>query len=68
MAGAHGAIPVVVSVSVAVPEKAAGGVQVALGEVADGLNVPPALELQVTPVADPPKAPERAMLVSWQID
>ena len=54
-------MPVVVNVRVAVPEKAAGGVHVAVGDVAEGVNVPPALELHVTPVAEPPKLPERAM-------
>ena len=51
-----------VNVSVAVPEKAAGAVHVAFKVVAFGLNVPPADEVHVPPVAGdvtlPPNAAE----------
>ena len=44
-------LPVAVSVSVAVPWKAAGGVQVAFRSVAEGEKVPPASDDQMPPVA-----------------
>ena len=51
-----------VNVSVAVPEKAAGAVHVAFKVVAFGLNVPPADDVHVPPVAGdvtlPPNAAE----------
>lgn len=52
--------PVVVSTRVAVPLKPAGGVQVALRSLAEGLNVPPAEELQLPPMALPPTDPPKA--------
>ena len=59
----QGAIPVVVSVSVALPLYPAGGVQVAFRVFAFGLNVPPAELVQSPPVADPPMTPPSAVLV-----
>ena len=52
--------PLVVSVSVAVPLYAPGGVHVAFNVVAPGLNVPPAGVDQVPPVAEPPTDPPSA--------
>jgi hypothetical protein len=61
--------PVVVSVNVAVPKYAAGGVHVALRVVAFGVKVPPeTLEDQIPPVAVPPTLPPNAAEVPpWQI-
>jgi hypothetical protein len=60
--------PLVVSTKVAVPEYAGGGVQVAFKSVALGLNVPPAVVLQVPPVAPPPTEPPKfAEVPPWQM-
>jgi hypothetical protein len=60
--------PLVVSTRVAVPEYAGGGVQVAFRSVALGLNVPPAVVLQVPSVAPPPTEPPKfAEVPPWQI-
>jgi hypothetical protein len=60
--------PVVVSVSVAVPLYAAGGVQVAFKVVAPGLKVPAAEEDHVPPVAEPPTTPPSpAEVPPWQM-
>ena len=65
---AQGAIPVLVSVRVAVPLNPGGGVQVALRVLASGENVPPDGVDQVAPVADPPVIPFRGFVVPpWQI-
>jgi len=53
----HGLMPVVVSVSTAIPENAAGGVQVADKVFAFGENVPPAGVDQTPPVAEQPTVP-----------
>ena len=63
VAGTQGAIPVVVNVNIAVPLKLAGGVQVAFKSVAVGVKVPPAGVDHIPPVADPPIAPDKAMVV-----
>lgn len=55
--------PVVVSTRIAEPLKPAGGVQVALRSLAEGLNVPPPDELQLPPVALPPTDPPKAVEV-----
>ena len=61
--------PVVVKVRIAVPKKAAGGVQVAFRVVADGLKVPPEVVDQIPPVAPPPTEPPKAIdVLPWQID
>lgn len=60
---AHGAIPVVVSMRVAVPLKPAGGVHVAFNVFALGVKVPPAGVLHVPPVAAPPILPDNALVV-----
>ena len=52
--------PEEVKVSVAVPEKAAGAVHVAFNVVAFGLNVPPADDVHVPPVAGAVKLPPNA--------
>jgi len=60
--------PLVVSVSVAVPVNAAGGVHVAFNDVALGLKVPPAGVDHVPPVAPPPTEPLKgAEVLVWQI-
>jgi hypothetical protein len=60
--------PVVVSVKVAVPVKAAGGVHVAFNVVALGLKVPPAGVDHIPPVATPPTEPFNAAEVPpWQM-
>jgi hypothetical protein len=60
--------PLVVSVNVAVPVYAGGGVHVALRVVAVGLKVPPAGVDHVPPVALPPTDPPRAAVVPpWQM-
>jgi hypothetical protein len=52
--------PEEVNVSVAVPEKAAGAVHVAFKVVAFGLNVPPADDVHVPPVAGDDTLPPNA--------
>jgi hypothetical protein len=60
--------PLVVNVSVAVPENPAGGVHVAFKVVAFGLNVPPAGVDHVPPVAPPPtEAPRATVVPPWQM-
>ena len=60
--------PLLVSVSVAVPLKPAGGDQVAFKVVAFGLKVPPDAVDHVPPVADPPTMPPRGEEVPpWHI-
>jgi hypothetical protein len=56
---AHGFIPVVVNVRVAVPVNVEGGFHVAFRVFALGENVPPTGEVHVPPVADPPTDPPR---------
>jgi hypothetical protein len=51
--------PFVVSVRVAVPKYAKGGVHVALRVVAFGIKVPPAGVDQVPPIAEPPTVPPK---------
>ena len=57
LTAAHGDIPVVVNINVAVPLKPAGGVHVAFKSFALGLKVPPAVVDHVPPVALPPILP-----------
>lgn len=65
---AHGFIPVVVKVRIALPLKPGGGVQVAVKVVALGVKTPPAGEDQIAPVAEPPIAPDNAFVVPpWHI-
>lgn len=53
---------------VAVPEKLAGGVHLAFKSVGDGVNIPPAEEVQVPPVALPPTKPPRGSeMLPWPI-
>ena len=60
--------PLVVRVRVAVPEYAAGGCHVAFNGVALGINVPPADDDHVPPVAEPPTLPPSgADVPPWQI-
>ena len=56
--------PLVVKVSVAVPEYPAGGVHVAFKSFAFGLKVPPAGVDHVPPVAPPPTEAPRTRVVS----
>jgi hypothetical protein len=63
----QGAMPVVVRVSTAVPEKTDGGVQVAFKVLALGVNVPPAGVVHVPPVAAPPTDPDKIAVLPWQI-
>lgn len=63
----QGLIPVVVSVSTAVPEYPTRGVHVAVKVLAFGENVPPAGVLQVPPVAEPPVAPAIVADPPWQM-
>ena len=57
-----------VKVRVAVPENAAGGVQVAFKSFGFGINVPPDGVDHVPPVALPPTEPPKATVVPpWQI-
>jgi len=58
---------VVVRVSTAVPEYAAGGVHVAINELAFGLKEPPAGVDQIPPVADPPIVPAIFTFPPWQM-
>lgn len=61
-------VPVVVSVSTAVPLNPAGAVQVAFSVVAFGLKVPPAGVDHIPPVAEPPTTPlNPADVPPWQI-
>jgi len=62
VATGQGVIPVVVSVNTAVPENAAGGVQVAVNVFALGVKVPPEGVDQVPPVAEPPIVPAKVTL------
>jgi hypothetical protein len=60
---AQGLMPVLVNVKVEVPLYPAGGVHVAVKVLALGLNVPPADEDHVPPVAEPPTVPDKAVVV-----
>jgi hypothetical protein len=55
----QGLIPVVVNVRTAVPENPGRGAHVAVKLFAFGEKFPPAEELQIPPVAEPPIDPER---------
>jgi len=60
--------PLVVRVKIAVPKKSAGGFHLAFKLLALGTKVPPADDVHVPPVAEPPTLPPSASVVPpWQI-